>query len=201
MFYVFICCTRIFVCSYLIATSHLYVVFRTASYLVYYARVVLVGHNIVVPNKSYLIPHPRLQAAEHFQQQEVEARLQPWPRMRVTEHTRHMPSESVRSQSSLTTPPSRGCDQPHDHSFGTAFPPPLPFQKGQLGKCHHYPRQWYYLSRLAIAEGIQILQWPSPYVCPQMHPTWLQGQIHIRPNPRLWWAPETLPRTVWCWSF
>ena len=25
--------------------------------------------------------------------------------------------------------------------------------------------------------------------------------MHIRPNPRIWWTPETLPRTVWCWSF
>ena len=75
---------------------------------------------------------------------------------------------------------------PHDHPFGTAFPPPLQLQKGQLGIFHHYPWQWHHLSGLAIVEGIQILQLPSSCVCPQMHPSWLHGKIHIRPSPRIW---------------
>ena len=39
---------------------------------------------------------------------------------------------------------------------------------------------------LAIVECIQIIQLPSSCVCQQMHPSWLQCQIHIRPNPRIW---------------
>ena len=104
---------------------------------------------------------PKTPSCRTLSTAEVEATLQPWPRLRVTELTRHMSSESVLPHSSLITPPSWGCHQPHDHPFGAAFPPPIQLQKGQLGNVHHYPWQWHYLSSLAIVEGIQIIQWPS----------------------------------------
>ena len=43
-----------------------------------------------------------------------------------------MPTESARPHTSLTTPPSWGRNQPHDHPFGAAFPLSLQLQKCQL---------------------------------------------------------------------
>ena len=47
--------------------------------------------------------------------------------------------ECTTTYTSLTTPPSWGRDQTHDHPFGAAFPPSLQLQNGQLGNVHHYP--------------------------------------------------------------